>query len=126
MGQEVVSILIVDDEPDMGWTLENILKIKGYSTQVVTSGTEAIELLRQRPFKLVFIDARLPDIDGLELSRLIKKKYPEVSLVLISGYFYSDDSVIKEALIEGLYAGFIGKPFEMEEVYKAAGNALGR
>ena len=126
MGQEVVSILIVDDEPDMGWALENILKIKGYSTQVVTSGTEAIELLRQRPFKLVFIDARLPDIDGLELSRLIKKKYPEVSLVLISGYFYSDDSVIKEALIEGLYASFIGKPFEMEEVYKAAENALGR
>ena len=126
MGQEVVSILIVDDEPDMGWTLENILKIKGYSTQVVTSGTEAIELLRQRFFKLVFIDARLPDIDGLELSRLIKKKYPEVSLVLISGYFYSDDSVIKEALIEGLYASFIGKPFEMEEVYKAAENALGR
>ena len=126
MGQEVVSILIVDDEPDMGWALENILKIKSYSTQVVTSGTEAIELLRQRFFKLVFIDARLPDIDGLELSRLIKKKYPEVSLVLISGYFYSDDSVIKEALIEGLYASFIGKPFEMEEVYKAAENALGR
>lgn len=110
----------------MGWALDNILRIKGYSTQVVTSGAEALKQLGQRSFNLVFIDARLPDIDGLELSQVIKKEYPELFLVLISGYFYSDDSVIKEGLAEGLYAGFIGKPFELEEIYLVTENALGR
>jgi DNA-binding NtrC family response regulator len=126
MAEKNVSILIVDDEEDMGWALKNILKMRGYSSQLVTNGAKAIEQLEQGSYQLVFIDARLPDIDGIELSRQIKKYHPEIPLVLISGYFYSDDAVIKDGLIKGLYSAFVGKPFELEEIYGATENILRR
>ncbi len=60
MGQEPSRILIVDDEPDMCWALENILRPAGYAVTTTTRGVEALELLAGEPYAVVFVDAKLP------------------------------------------------------------------
>jgi CheY-like chemotaxis protein len=109
-------ILVVDDEPDMCWALEHILSKYGFITQKALSGQEALNLLQTQRFRLIFLDAKLPDVDGLELSRRIRALDPEIDIVMVSGYFYRDDVVIQKALSLGLIRSFISKPFLQEEI----------
>ena len=117
-------ILVVDDEVDLCWALGNILRPEGYQVTTVTSGKEALELAKRNHFEVVFIDAKLPDVDGIELSSEIKKIDPDARIVIISGYFYREDEAIDEGLAHDLYVTFIGKPFALDEVRAAARKAL--
>lgn len=124
MEQEPPRILIVDDEPDMCWALENILRSAGYAVTTTTRGAEALELLAGEPYNAVFVDAKLPDLDGLELAALIRQRSPHTAVVLISGYFYQEDRAINEGLEKELFIGFVAKPFALEEVRLMARQAV--
>ena len=119
MRTKAEKLLIVDDEPDMCWALEHILEKNGFLTKKALSGGEALSLIESERFRLIFLDAKLPDIDGLELARQIRKIDPDIRIIIVSGYFYKDDMVIQKALEEGLIYGFIGKPFFHDEILKA-------
>jgi len=126
MKQELPHILIVDDEPDMCWVLENILRLTGYAVTTTTTGTEALELLTEEPYAVAFVDVKLADLDGLELAALIRQLSPHTAIVLISGYFYQEDKIINEGLEKELFIGFIAKPFNLEEVRLMARQAVER
>jgi CheY-like chemotaxis protein len=112
-------ILIVDDDPDMCWALQYILHKHGFPTEKVLTGLQALESVRSRHFSLVFLDAKLPDLDGLEVASLIRRTDPESRIIIVSGYFYRDDLAIQQALAAGLIQGFISKPFLQEEILNA-------
>jgi CheY-like chemotaxis protein len=119
-------ILVVDDEPDMCWALENILRPAGYAVTTTTLGVEALELVTREPYAVAFVDAKLADLDGLELATLIRQRSPHTAIVLISGYFYQEDRVITEGLQKGLFVGFVAKPFDLAEVRLMARQAIER
>ena len=73
MRMKAEKLLIVDDEPDMCWALEHILEKNGFLTKKALSGGEALSLIESERFRLIFLDAKLPDIDGLELARADSK-----------------------------------------------------
>lgn len=110
--------LIVDDEPDMCWALENILRKNGFLSKKAFNGQEAIDLVKRHRFRLVFLDAKLPDREGFELAKEIREIDPSVRIVIVSGYFYRDDVDIKDALAKDLISGFISKPFNNDEILK--------
>ncbi len=110
------SFLIVDDEPEMCWILEQVLKRSGYNCLSALSGKEAMALTENTDFHFVFLDAKLPDIEGMELARQMRRRLPGIPIVMISGYFYKDDDTIKSALSSGLIRHFISKPFNHEEI----------
>jgi len=110
--------LIVDDEPDMCWALENILKKNGFCSKKALNGREALELVNQNCFRLVFLDAKLPDMEGLQLAKKIRDIDPSVRIIMVSGYFYRDDTDILNAEKQGLINGFIAKPFLHNQVMK--------
>jgi DNA-binding NtrC family response regulator len=110
--------LIVDDEPDMCWALENILKRKGLCSKKALNGREALEFVKQNHFWMVFLDAKLPDMEGLQLAKKIRDFDPLVRIVIVSGYFYRDDTDILNAQKEGSINDFIAKPFSHNEVMK--------
>ena len=113
---ELTPFLIVDDEPQMCWVLKHILKRSGYNCLSALSGQEAMALAETTDFRLVFLDAKIPDVDGLELARQMRRRLPGITIVMISGYFYKDDDTIKRALSSGLIRHFISKPFDHEEI----------
>jgi DNA-binding NtrC family response regulator len=126
MKREPPRTLVVDDEPDMCWVLENILRPAGFMVTTTTSGEEALDLLAGEPYAVAFVDAKLSDLDGLELAALIHERSPHTAIVLISGYFYQEDRAITEAMQNELFIGFVAKPFGLEEVRLMARQAVER
>lgn len=119
MEQTRERILVVDDEPDICWAIEHILKEKGVASQKALSAQEALKLIGSDKFRFVFLDAKLPDMDGIELARRIREVDPAIIVVLISGYFRWDDDCIQEVRANGIISGFISKPFINSEILKA-------
>ena len=104
---KVKTVLIVDDEESLRQSLEKVLKNAGYLTIVAISGNEALELLGRQPIDLVLSDLKMPNGDGLELLKSIKKKFPDIEVILLTGYGTIETAV--EAMKEGAY-DFITKP----------------
>lgn len=123
MGNDI-NVLVVDDEEDMCWALGNILKNEDYNIVTTTSGNEALKIIKKKTFNIAFVDIKLPDMNGIELARLIKKEDSQIGIIMISGYYYEDDSDIQKGLHAGTYLTFVGKPFDNVEIRKAAQNAL--
>ena len=118
MSHENRLFLIVDDEPEICWVFEHILKKKGFACRKALSAREAMALADQYTFCMAFFDAKLPDLDGIELARQIRRIHPRLPIVIVSAYFYQDDKTIQEAVKSGLIAGFISKPFAHEEIMR--------
>ena len=118
MSDPTECILIVDDEPDMCWALEHILSKSGYVTQKALTGEEALRLMRELRFRAVLLDAKLQDMDGLEVARRLSLLDPQIRIIMVSGYFLRDDVSIQEAIAQGVIIDFISKPFLQEEILR--------
>ena len=116
MNEKQAPILVVDDEPEMCWILENIIRKTGFACMTALSAREAIALTESNKFGMAFLDAKLPDIDGLEFARKLRKTNAHLPIVIVSGYFYPDDPTIEGVLREGLIDAFVGKPFDHDEI----------
>ena len=123
---DLAAILLVDDEPDMCWALTNILRHAGFETATATTGSEALTLVagRKPPYAVAFVDAKLPDADGLELAAQIRQQSPQTAIVLISGYYYHEDGTVVEGIRQHLIVGFVAKPFQIDQVRLLARRAV--
>jgi CheY-like chemotaxis protein len=112
-------ILIVDDEPDMCWVISHILQSQGLSVITAYCGEDACFKLAHHKFSWVFLDAKLPDMDGLEVARRTSAILcDKPKIILVSGYHYCDDPVIRYAISEGIIDKFLAKPFTNTDLLK--------
>ncbi|MBI5115629.1 response regulator [Candidatus Poribacteria bacterium] len=115
-------ILVVDDEKIIRSLFRKTLAGKEIELSEATGGTEALTMIGQREFDLVISDIRMPDIDGVDLLREVKKRSPLTEVIMMTGYA-SEDAAI-EAVRLGAY-DFLKKPFEsMDKVLLVTENAL--
>jgi CheY-like chemotaxis protein len=117
-------VLVVDDDPDICWVLEHL--VAGLPAQCIRAldSQGALQAARLHRLALVLLDAKLPDVDGLELARQIRCAHPAVPIMLISGYFYKDDPAIRTAVEQGLICRFVEKPFSHTAIIRAMETAL--
>jgi len=115
----VKSALVVDDDEDMCWVLEAALKSVGCVTITVGTGRDALTLINRQAFPVAFVDARLPDVDGLRLSEEMRCVQPGLRIFIISGYFLTDDADILEAMRTQRINGFLAKPFQIGSILAA-------
>jgi two-component system response regulator HydG len=106
------SILIVDDNISLCKTMSFVLGRKGYDVATANDGPEAIERVKERPFEMVFMDIKMPLMDGVETYRRIKQIRPEAVVVMMTAY--AVEEMVQEALEEGAY-GIIYKPVDIEK-----------
>ncbi len=119
------TVLVVDDEPDVRWALEMILRRNGFDVAKAGSGAEALHYLAKSFCDLILLDAKLGDVDGVELARRIRSETDcPAPVILVSGYFYKDDSLIMKTLASGLIAAFVTKPFRHDEIMQAVHSVL--
>jgi two-component system response regulator HydG len=107
------NILIVDDNTSLYRTMSFILGRKGYTVSAAGNGPEAIEKVRETPFDIIFMDIKMPLMDGVETYKWIKKIRPGAVVMMMTAY--SVEQLIQEALQEGAY-GIIYKPLDIEKV----------
>ena len=114
-------ILVVDDEKIALRNLDHILTREGYAVTTTQSGAQALSLLDSQPFDLVLTDLKMDKVDGLEVLRRCKARYPDVEVILITAFATLETAVA--AMREGAFH-YIAKPFRLEEVRGTVAEAL--
>jgi DNA-binding NtrC family response regulator len=123
------TILVVDDEPHVAETLRDILMHEGFQVEIVENGREALDRLTGgNRFDLVITDMKMPEMDGLELSRQVQKLSKNLPVIVLTAYATLKNGL--QAMREGVY-DYISKPFSvnllMDVVHEALrDNALGQ
>ncbi len=114
-------VLVIDDEAIVRVSCERVLEPEGYEVVVTSRGDEAIKLLEKEHFDIVLTDLKMPDMDGLEVLKTIKQRWPDVIVIIITGYGTISTAV--QAIKLGAYE-YIEKPFTPHDILKVVERAL--
>jgi two-component system response regulator HydG len=115
--------LVIDDEESMRDSCRQALARKASRVEVAGDGLTGLDILKKEAFDLVILDLRMPGLSGMEVLDKIKQEYPEMVVVVITGYATVESAV--EAMKRGAY-DFLPKPFTPESLRAIVGRALER
>jgi CheY-like chemotaxis protein len=107
------SVLVVDDEDALRSVLSTELLSEGYVVETAPDGDDAIAILQQKAFDLVLLDIKMPRVDGFEVLRFIKQRYPSTKVIMLTGF-----ADLKNA-IESKKLGaedFVSKPYDLVDL----------
>ena len=109
----LVSVLVVDDDTGVRNMLSSVLNDEGYVVEAVENGKKAIKACEKLFFDVALIDVELPDMKGTELLARLKKMWPKMVRIIITGH-PSLDSAMKA--VNERADGYVLKPFEITEL----------
>lgn len=109
------TVLVVDDEPDIRLLTKLMLTAGGYRVIEAATGEEALSALTSQPVDLVFLDIRLPGIDGWEVLRRVQESDQLAELPIVMMSAHTSPSTLARARDAGS-AGYLVKPFKEEEL----------
>jgi DNA-binding response OmpR family regulator len=114
-------ILVVDDEETVCQSINKILSRKGYTVEKALSADEAVKKMSEKNYNLIITDLMMPKTSGIELVQIIKDHYPELEVVMITGYA-SIESAVKATKLG--VASYLPKPFTPDELTKITEEAI--
>ncbi|MEX2526479.1 MAG: sigma-54 dependent transcriptional regulator [Gemmatimonadota bacterium] len=117
----MATILIVDDEAPIRDILRQIFEYEGHEVETASSGREGLERMRTAPPDVIFLDVKMPGMDGLQVLERIRNQDPEAVVVMISGHGTVDAAV--HATRAGAY-DFLEKPLDSDRLLVTVRNAL--
>ena len=120
---EQARILVVDDERDYNETIVKRLRRRGYEAETALSGPEALELLGHKSFDVALLDIMMPGMDGIEVLRELKKRAPEVEVILLTGHASVESGVLGMSIGANSY---LLKPVDFDELLATIGQAYER
>ena len=112
----MIKILWADDEIDLLKPHIIYLETKGYSLTPAKSGNEALDILESNKFNLIFLDENMPGLTGLETLTIIKEKYPNTPVIMITK---SEEESIMEEAIGSKIADYLIKPVNPNQILLA-------
>jgi len=110
MEESGTNILVVDDDSALLSLLIDTLCAIGHNATGAGSGKMALDILAEQPFDLMITDIRMPEMDGLKLRDRVKRLYPEMPVLFVTGVAYPD--IIAQASPDGVLA----KPFRISQI----------
>ncbi|MCB0805932.1 MAG: bifunctional response regulator/alkaline phosphatase family protein [Bacteroidales bacterium] len=110
---ENVKILWVDDEIDVLRPQILFLEQKGYNVDTTNNGSEALEMVRENPYDIIFLDEQMPGLSGIETLEQIKSEYPNLPVVMITK---SEEETIMEEAIGSNIADYLIKPVNPKQI----------
>lgn len=117
----VANILVIDDDETICSLFKDTLEDAGHRITTINESSKGLELVNSQDYDLVFLDLKMPGIDGVELFRQIRAIKPELPVTIITGY--PDSDLMMSALTYGPL-GVMNKPFNASEIITAANNYL--
>lgn len=113
-------ILVIDDERGIRNTLKDILEYEKHEIEIAATGEEGLEHLRNNGFDLIFLDVKMPGLDGIEVLQEVARTHPEMPVVMISGHGNIDTAV--DAIKKGAF-DFLEKPLDLNRILVTVRNA---
>ncbi len=107
-------ILLVDDNVSLCRSMSFILKRKGYEIAIAKDGLQAIDMAGETPYDMIFMDIKMPVLNGAETHERIRMIQPDAVVLMMTAY--ADEDLIEKALIDGAY-GIVNKPLEIEKIF---------
>lgn len=120
---EPTSILIVDDEKNIRLTVAHSLESLGLPILTAMNGEEALQIMQEKPCCLVFLDLKMPGMDGMEVLKQIKHEWPKTRVTIITAHGTVESAV---AAMKLGAVDFIQKPFSPVEIRELATRVLNR
>ena len=114
-------ILAVDDEEIVLSSFRKILVLGGYSIDTVEKGKEALGLIQKRDYDFVFVDLKMPEMDGIDVTKAVKHLRPDIDVIVITGYASVESAV--ETMKYGAM-DYVQKPFTEDELLEFVDNSL--
>lgn len=118
---ETMKMMLVDDEERFLSTTVKLLSRKGYDVISAISGMEAIDKLRSQNIHVVILDVKMPGMDGMETLKAIKKEFPLVEVIMLTGHG------TVESAVDGLKSGatdYLMKPTDVTDLIQKAEEAF--
>jgi len=115
------NILVIDDEEAIRALFKETLQELGHTVAVAGTAFEGLGLVKQRDFDLVFLDLKMPGMDGAELFRQMRAIKPKLAVTIVTGYPNSD--LMARALAQGPF-GVMNKPFSESDIIAAVNSFL--
>ena len=115
------SVLIIDDELEIRESLEQILGLEGYRVASAPTGEEGLKKVEEGVFDLVLLDISLPDRNGLEVLKILRRDTPDVGVIMITAY--DSSQMAFQASKEGAES-YITKPWDNDKLLLEVRNAL--
>lgn len=112
-GGTPIRVLIAEDEAHLGTILEQFMSARGFAVRVVRDGRAALDALRAEPFDVALLDVVMPELDGLEVLRLVREEPLPPEIIVITGNGTIETALA--ALKLGAY-DFLSKPYRMAEI----------
>ena len=116
-------ILVIDDEDIVRTSCSRALVPAGYEVKAAKNGLEGLKMISDEKFDLVLTDLKMPDMDGIEVLKRIKEEWPEIEVIIITGYQTVDTAV--KSIKLGAF-DYIEKPFTPDALVAAVAKALNR
>ncbi|MCP4633574.1 MAG: response regulator [candidate division Zixibacteria bacterium] len=107
------NVLIVDDEESMRHFLSKILTREGYNVFLAENGQNALDQLKETHIDIILADIKMPGMNGFELLKILKADWPEIGVIMMTGY--GDSFTVKDALMLGADE-YVTKPFKSHEI----------
>ncbi len=121
MSVNAARILIADDEDSLRWVLDKGLRQAGYEITAVKDGESALRAFEAEPFDLVFLDVRMPGMDGLTALGRLRELSPDAHVIVMTAHGTMETAI--QAMQRGAY-DYLAKPFDLDEVLLLAERAL--
>ncbi len=115
------NILVIDDELVICQSCEKIFLKAGHNVSYTTSGNQALKMLEEKPFDVVFTDLKMAEMGGMEVLQAIKQRFPDIMVVVITGYATVASAV--ETMRYGAF-DYLPKPFTPSEILTVLNRAL--
>ncbi len=115
------TILIIDDEPVIRLVCRLVLEEQDYAVDVCTTGKEGLERVRQGQYDVILLDFKLPDMDGMEILRIIQKERPGEYIIVMTAYSTVENAVA--AMKAGAF-DYLAKPFTDDELLLTVAKAI--
>ncbi len=117
-----IKLLLVDDEEDYVKTMAERMEMRDVGSRVALSGEEALQLVEEDTPDVMVLDLRMPGIDGMEVLRRVKKTYPQIEVIIMTGHGSESDE--EEARKLGAFA-YLSKPVDINHLMETIRNAGG-
>ena len=109
------SILVVDDELLIRDLLYDFFSEQGWDISIAENGQKACEILNKKKIDLVLTDLKMPEIDGLTLTGIVQEEFPDIPVVIMTGYPSVDSAV---SALRKKVTDYVIKPFNINQLYK--------